>query len=100
MEEQQNRFDQFYLAWVKHTLTAMEYCHIHCRFSSQKSLALIQIEEEAILELENLYSARDNPDEFITVKRCRPTSKLAHSKRPAAYKSQLSQDSPWGKDHV
>ena len=64
------------------------------RINSRKSLTLIQIEERAISGLENLYSAKDNPDEFITVGRCAPTSKLVHSTRPL-YRSQLSQESPW-----
>ena len=67
--------------------------------NSRKSLTLIQIEERAISELEELYSAKDNPDEFITVERCMPTSKLAYSNR-AVIRYQHSQESPWGKDQV
>ena len=65
----------------------------------RKSLTLIQIEERAISELEELYSAKGNPDEFITVERCMPTSKLVYNSKPV-YKSQRSQESPWGKDQV
>ncbi|XP_064404443.1 inhibitor of Bruton tyrosine kinase-like isoform X2 [Halichondria panicea] len=37
------------------------------RLTVRKPLKVIQIEERAISELEELYSARDNPDEYITV---------------------------------
>jgi len=36
---------------------------------ARKALPLIQIEEQAILELRRVYSADDNPDEYIQVKR-------------------------------
>lgn len=35
-----------------------------------KALSLIQIEERAISELEKVYSAAENPDEYVVVKRC------------------------------
>ena len=38
--------------------------------SVNKALSLIQIEERAISELEKVYSAAENPDEYIVVKRC------------------------------
>lgn len=44
------------------------YCSYHR--SCSKSLHLIQIEEQAILQIEALYCARNNPDEWITVQRC------------------------------
>lgn len=69
------------------------------RVNSKKSLTLIQIEERAISELEELYSSKANPDEFITVERCMPTSKLVYANK-AVYRSQHSQESPWGKDQV
>lgn len=68
--------------------------------NSKKSLTLIQIEERAISELEELYSSKSNPDEFITIERCIPaTSKLVYANK-AVYRSQHSQESPWGKDQV
>ncbi len=77
----------------------MIYSCFFYRVNSRKSLTLIQIEERAISELEELYSSKANPDEFITVERCMPTSKLVYSNK-AIYRSQHSQESPWGKDQV
>ena len=74
------------------------FSYLPYRVKPRKSLALIQIEERAIAELENLYSANSNPDEFITVERCIQTSKLVHTNK--VYKSQHSQESPWGKEQV
>lgn len=42
------------------------------RSTPMKALGLIQIEERAISELAKAYSAAENPDEFIVVKRCPP----------------------------
>ena len=58
---------------------------------SNKALSLILIEERAISELEKAYSACENPDEYITVKRC--------SKEPYQHEhGWLAVNSPWNRE--
>ena len=69
--------------------------HLHiCSYEScsacYASNFISQIEEQVMEALKKLYIAQDNPDEYITVERCR--SRRSSSSR------QLSQNSPWGRD--
>lgn len=61
------------------------------RLTPKKALSLIVIEERAISELEKAYSAADNPDEYITVKRC---SKESHHHQDPSVPS----NSPWRRE--
>ena len=61
-----------------------------------KLLSLIQIEERAISELELAYSAAENPDEFIIVKRC--SESFNHQQQSQHGRQGMVQDSPWSRD--
>lgn len=60
------------------------------RLTPNKALSLILIEERAISELEKTYSAAENPDEYITVKRC--------SREQDHGRSAVPLNSPWGRE--
>ncbi len=61
------------------------------RLATNKALSLIQIEERAITELEKAYSANDNPDEYIVIKRCSKNCLEQDA-------GKLPLDSPWSRE--